>query len=52
MLVLLFYTLEKSQMGTRLLESEGVRLVVNQSVVPEDLELSLEERSVFPLSTV
>jgi hypothetical protein len=29
----------------------GVRLVINQSVVPMDLELSPKEWSVFPLST-
>jgi hypothetical protein len=28
------------------------RLVINQSVVPLDLEFSPEERSVFPLSTI
>ena len=28
-----------------LLESEGVRLVINQSVVPVDLECSLEDQS-------
>ena len=32
-------------MGTRLLEFGGIRLVINQSVVPEELESSLEDRS-------
>ena len=32
-------------MGTQLLEFGGIRLVVNQSVVPVDLEYSLEDRS-------
>jgi hypothetical protein len=32
-------------MGTRLLEFEEVKLVVNQSVVPVELESSPEERS-------
>ena len=42
----LFYTyLEKSWMGTRLLEFGGIRLVINQSVVPVELESSPEDRS-------
>ena len=45
MLALLFKSLEKSQMGTRLLEFRGIRLVINQSVVPMDLESSPEDRS-------
>ena len=45
MLALLFNTLEKSQMGTRLLEFGGVRLVINQSVVSVELESSLKDRS-------
>ena len=32
-------------MGTRLLEFGGIRLVINQSVVPVKLESSPEERS-------
>ena len=32
-------------MGTRLLEFGGIRFVINQSVVPVDLESSHEERS-------
>jgi len=32
-------------MGTRLLESGGVRLLINQSVVPLELEFSSEDRS-------
>ena len=43
--------MEKFWMGTRLLESGGVRLMINQSVVPMDLEPSPKERSVFLLST-
>ena len=35
-------------MGTRLLEFGGIRLVVNQSVVPVDLESSLEDQSYLP----
>jgi hypothetical protein len=41
----IFNTLEKSRMGTRLLESGGVRLVINQSTIPVDLECSPEEQS-------
>ena len=33
-LALLFKCLEKSRMGTILLEFRGIRLVINQSVVP------------------
>ena len=36
---------QKSRMGTRLLEFGGIRLVINQSVVPVDLESSPEDRS-------
>ena len=32
-------------MGTRLLEFEGIRLVINQSVVPVELESLPEDRS-------
>ena len=32
-------------MGTRLLEVEGVRLVINQSIVPVELESSPKDRS-------
>ena len=32
-------------MGTRLLEFGGIRLVINQSVVPVDLESSPKDRS-------
>ena len=32
-------------MGTRLLEFGGIRLVINQSVVPVEVESSLEDRS-------
>ena len=32
-------------MGTRLLEFGGIRLVINQSVVPVELESSPEDRS-------
>ena len=52
MFALLFNSLEKSRMGTRLLESGGVMLVINQLVVPMDLEPSPKEQSVFPLSTI
>ena len=45
MLALFFKSLEKSRMGTRLLEFGGIRLVINQSVVPMDLESSPEDRS-------
>ena len=38
-------SLEKSRMGTRLLEFEGIRLVINQLVVPVKLESSPEDRS-------
>ena len=36
---------KKSLMGTRLLEFREIRLVINQSVVPVELESSLENRS-------
>jgi Fe2+ transport system protein B len=36
-------------MGTRLLESGGVRLVINQSVVPMECSLRLKIGVVFPL---
>ena len=39
-------------MSTRLLNYGAVRLVINQSVVPVDLEPSPEECRVFPLSTI
>ena len=45
MLASLFKSLEKSQMGTRLLEFEEVGLVINQSVVPVDLKSSPKDRS-------
>ena len=45
MLALLFKSLEKSWMGTRLLEFGGIRLVINQSVVPMELESSPEDQS-------
>ena len=32
-------------MGTRLLEFEGIRLVINQSVVPVELESSPKDQS-------
>ena len=52
-LALLFKSLKKSWIGTRLLEFEGIRLVINQSVVSVELESSSdEERSVFPLFAV
>ena len=38
-------SLEKSRMGTRLLEFGGIRLVINQSVVPVELESTPEDRS-------
>ena len=50
MLALVFKSLEKSWMGTRLLEFGEIRLVINQSVVPMDLESLPEDQSVFPLS--
>ena len=40
-----FNTLEKSWMGTRLLEFGEIRLVINQSVVSVELESSPEEWS-------
>ena len=40
----------KSWMGTRLLEFGGIRLVINQSVVPMDWSLRLKIGVVFPLS--
>ena len=45
MLALFFNYLEKSRMGTRLLEFGGFRLVINQSVVPVELESSSEDWS-------
>ena len=45
MLALLFKSLEKFRMGTRLLEFEEVGLVINQSVVPVELESLPEDRS-------
>ena len=46
MLALLFSIIWiKIQMGTRSLEFGGIRLVVNQSVVPVNLESSPEDRS-------
>ena len=45
MLALLFKPLEKSRMGTRLLEFGGIRLVINQSVVPVKLESSPKDQS-------
>ena len=44
-LALFFNTLEKSRMGTRLLEFGGIRLVINQSVVHIELESSPEDQS-------
>ena len=41
----IFKSLEKSRMGTRLLEFRGIRLVINQLVVPVKLESSPEDRS-------
>ena len=41
-LALLFKSLEKSRMGTRLLEFGGIRLVINQSIVPMDWSLHLK----------
>ena len=37
-------------MGTRLLEFGEIRLVVNQSVVPVDLESSPEDRSCLSVA--
>ena len=34
-------------MGTKLLEFGGIRVVINQSVVPVDLESSPEDQSCF-----
>ena len=45
MLALFFKSLEKSRMGTRLLEFGEIRLMINQSVVPVELESLLEDRS-------
>ena len=45
MIALLFKSLEKSWIGTRLVQFGGIRLVINQSVVPVDLESSPEDRS-------
>ena len=45
MLALLFKSLKKSRMGTKLLEFGGIRLVINQSVAPMELESSPEDRS-------
>ena len=42
--------LHSSHMGTRLLEFGGIRLVINQSVVPVDWSLRLKIGVVFPLS--
>ena len=51
MLALLFSIIWiKIQMGTRLLEFGGIRLVVNQSVVPVDLESLPKDRSCLSLS--
>ena len=38
-------SLEKFRMGTRLLEFGGIRLVINQSVVPVELESLPEDQS-------
>ena len=45
MLALLFKPLEKSRMGTRLLEFGGIRLMINQLVVPVEVESLSEDRS-------
>ena len=39
-------------MGTRLLEFGGIRLVINQSVVPVELESSPKDRSCLLLFAV
>jgi hypothetical protein len=44
-----FNTLEKSWMGTRLLEIGVDRLVINQSVIPVEWSLHLKTGVVFPL---
>jgi hypothetical protein len=49
---LFFNTLEKSRMGTGLPEIGGVRLVINQSVVPVEWSLHLKTRVVFPLFAI
>ena len=43
--LLYFLNLWKILDGTRLLEFGGIRLVINQSVVPVELESSPEDRS-------
>jgi hypothetical protein len=48
----IFNTLEKSQMGTRLLEIGADRLVINQSVVPVEWSLHLKTGVVFPLFAI
>ena len=52
MLALLFYTLDKNPGWVPDYQSEGVRLVVNQSVVPVDLESSPEDRSCLSMSII
>jgi hypothetical protein len=37
---------------TLVISTTPIRLVINQSVVPVELELSLEDQSVFPLSAI
>jgi hypothetical protein len=48
----IFNTLEKSRMGTRLLEIGAVRLMINQSVVPVEWSLHLKAGVVFPLFAI
>ena len=44
-LLYFFKSLEKSRMGTRRLEFGGISLVVNQLIVPVELESSFEDRN-------
>ena len=44
-IALLFKSLEKSRMGTRLLEFGRIRLAINQLVIPVELESSPKDRS-------
>jgi hypothetical protein len=51
-LFIFFNTLEKSRMGTRLPKIGGVRLVINQSVVPVEWSLHLKTGVVFSLFAI
>ena len=48
-LLYFFNTLEKSRLGTRLLEFREIRLVINQSVIPVEWSLHSKIGVVYPL---